>query len=371
MHIQHLKLTNYRNIARADIEFSPEVNVLLGQNAQGKTNVMEAAYVLGMAKSHRTPRDKELIKWDETYAKIEGDIVKKNSSLSMRLVISEQGKKARLNQLEQKKLSMYLGALNVVMFAPEDLHLVKGSPQVRRRFLDMEIGQVSPMYMHHLSTYVKVLKQRNQLLKNMQRKKQDPVMLDVLTEQLADTAATLTSKRFSFLALLQQWAAPIHAGITEQHEALRVAYKPSLDVSANEDLSTLVKKYLEKFQAIREKEIERGSTLIGPHRDDLLFYVNEKEVQTYGSQGQQRTTALSLKLAELELIRHEVGEYPVLLLDDVLSELDNSRQTHLLNTIQGKVQTFVTTTNVDGIEHDTIQKAAMFSVRHGDITKTR
>ncbi|NGP45193.1 DNA replication/repair protein RecF [Bacillaceae bacterium SIJ1] len=371
MYIEQLALTNYRNISTAEIAFDPEVNVFIGENAQGKTNFMEAAYVLGMAKSHRTPRDKELIKWDESYAKIEGDIQKKNGNISMKLVISEQGKKARLNQLEQKKLSTYLGALNVVMFAPEDLNLVKGSPQVRRRFLDMEIGQVSPIYMHHLSTYVKILKQRNQLLKKLQRSNGDMLTLDVLTEQLSKAAAHLTEKRFAFVRLLQELAAPVHAGITEQRESLTVTYAPSLKVSEHEELATLEKEYMERFEAMREKEIERGTTLIGPHRDDLLFYVNEKEVQTYGSQGQQRTAALSVKLAELELIRQEVGEYPILLLDDVLSELDDSRQSHLLNTIQGKVQTFVTTTSVEGIDHETIQRASMFAVHQGTIMKMR
>ena len=171
--------------------------------------------------------------------------------------------------------------------------------------------------------------------------------------------------------MLQEWAKPIHSGISRNLEELKIQYKPSLDVSESCDLSKIIKVFEEKFNQIKTREIERGVTLIGPHRDDLIFYVNGRDVQTFGSQGQQRTTALSLKLAEIELIHAEIGEYPILLLDDVLSELDDYRQSHLLNTIQGKVQTFVTTTSVEGIDHQTLREAATFFVNHGTVTKVK
>ena len=256
--------------------------------------------------------------------------------------------------------------MNVVMFAPEDLHLVKGSPQVRRRFIDMEIGQVSPVYLHDISQYQKILQQRNHYLKQLQLKQQtDFTMLDVLTEQFIQMAAKIVSKRYEFLKLLEQWALPIHQGISRGLETLKIEYKPSADVSDEQDLSKMVEVYEEKFAKIKTREIERGITLFGPHRDDLLFIVNGRDVQTFGSQGQQRTTALSVKLAEIELINKEIGEYPILLLDDVLSELDDYRQSHLLSTIQGKVQTFVTTTSVVGINHQTLQEAAAYRVESG------
>lgn len=352
------------------ISFENKVNVILGENAQGKTNIMEAIYVLAMAKSHRTSNDKDFIKWDEEYAKIEGRIKKRSGALSLELIVSKKGKKAKSNHIEQQKLSQYVGNFNVVMFAPEDLNLVKGNPQVRRRFIDMEIGQVSPVYLHDLSRYHKILQQRNTYLKQLQTGRQkDRTMLEVLTAQLAEMAARIVLKRFEFLILLQKWAEPIHQGISRGLETLKIQYKPSANVSEDMDLSKMIEAYEEKFKTIQTREIDRGVTLAGPHRDDLVFYVNEKDVQTFGSQGQQRTTALSLKLAEIELIHSEIGEYPVLLLDDVLSELDDFRQSHLLNTIQGKVQTFVTTTSVDGIDHDTLKNAATFKVIAGDITK--
>jgi DNA replication and repair protein RecF len=370
MYIEQLALKNYRNYDSTSVEFENKVNVILGENAQGKTNIMESIYVLAMAKSHRTTTDKDLIRWDQEYARIDGRIQKKNSSLPLQLIISKKGKKAKFNHIEQRKLSQYIGNMNVVMFAPEDLNLVKGSPQVRRRFIDMEIGQVSPIYLHDMSQYQKILQQRNHFLKMMQIKKQtDQAMLEVLTEQFIDMAVKVVTKRFEFLRLLQKWAEPVHKGISRGLEQLEIAYKPSVDVLEDQELSKMKVSFEEKFSKLRNREVERGTTLFGPHRDDLQFFVNGRDVQTFGSQGQQRTTALSVKLAEIELIHSEIHEYPILLLDDVLSELDDYRQSHLLNTIQGRVQTFVTTTSVDGIHHQTLKEASMFEVVSGQIEK--
>lgn len=370
MHIEQLSLNNYRNYEELNISFENKVNVILGENAQGKTNVMESIYVLAMAKSHRTSNDKELIRWDADYAKIEGRIQKQYGPLPMQLIISKKGKKAKCNHIEQQKLSQYVGNMNVVMFAPEDLNLVKGSPQVRRRFIDMEIGQVSPIYLHDISQYQKILHQRNHYLKMLQIKKQtDQTVLEILTEQFIQMAVKIVKKRFEFLHLLESWALPIHKGISRGLETLKIEYKPSVDVLDTQELSKMVLSFEEKFNKVKTKEIERGTTMFGPHRDDLQFIVNDRDVQTFGSQGQQRTTALSVKLAEIELIYSEMKEYPILLLDDVLSELDDYRQSHLLNTIQGKVQTFVTTTSVDGIDHQTLKEASTFEVTSGMINR--
>ncbi|WP_251554398.1 DNA replication/repair protein RecF [Neobacillus muris] len=370
MHIESLALKNYRNYEELSIGFENKVNVILGENAQGKTNVMESIYVLAMAKSHRTSNDKDLIRWDQDYAKIEGRVQKQHSSLPLQLVISKKGKKAKLNHIEQQKLSQYVGNMNVVMFAPEDLNLVKGSPQIRRRFIDMEIGQISPIYLHDMSQYQKILQQRNHFLKMMQLKKQtDETMLEILTEQFIQMAVKIVRKRFEFLHMLENWAKPIHQGISRGLETLQISYKPSVEVLEDQDLSKMIASFEEKFSKVKSREMDRGTTLFGPHRDDLLFFVNDRDVQTFGSQGQQRTTALSVKLAEIELIYSEMGEYPILLLDDVLSELDDYRQSHLLNTIQGKVQTFVTTTSVDGIDHQTLKEAATYEVAAGVIKK--
>ncbi|WP_428912695.1 DNA replication/repair protein RecF [Niallia sp. Krafla_26] len=372
MFIKELELKDYRNYQQLNVQFENKVNVFLGENAHGKTNVMESIYVLALAKSHRTSNDKELIRWDQEYAKIRGRVQKSNGTLPLELTISKKGKKAKFNHIEQKKLSQYVGNMNVVMFAPEDLSLVKGSPQVRRRFIDMEIGQISPVYLHDVGQLNKILQQRNHYLKQLQTKQQtDETMLDILTEQFIALAVKVTLKRFEFLELLQNWACPIHRGISRELEELKIKYKPSVDVSEDQDLSKMITIYENKYNQVKVREIERGSTQFGPQRDDLLFYVNGREVQTFGSQGQQRTTALSIKLAEIELIHNEIGEYPILLLDDVLSELDDHRQSHLLNTIQDKVQTFVTTTSVEGINHETLKGAATFFVKNGTLEQVQ
>lgn len=369
MHIQQLKLQNYRNYEKVNISFDDKINVIIGENAQGKTNLMESIYLLAFTRSYRTPRENELIKWNEDYAKVEGVITKKDRTFPLEIFISKMGKKAKLNHLEQQRLSDYIGVFNVVMFAPEDLTLVKGSPQIRRRFINMELGQIQPKYIYHLGQYQKILKQRNHLLKQMQRheKQNQSDLLQVLTEQLIEHATSILERRFVFLKLLRKWAVPIHFEISRNLEKLKISYNSTINVSEEANREKIETSYYHTFHEIKQKEIDRGTTLIGPHRDDLSFHINNKDVKTYGSQGQQRTTALSVKMAEIDLIHNEVGEYPVLLLDDVLSELDDYRQSHLLSTIQGKVQTFVSTTSVDGIDHDTLKKAELFRVNNGII----
>ncbi len=367
MRLMSIRLQNYRNYETLELDFSDQTNVLIGENAQGKTNLLESIYVLALAKSHRTTQDRELIGWESDSAFIEGRIHKRTGETVQSLTFSSKGKKAKLNHLEQRRLSDYVGAFNVVLFAPEDLAIVKGSPQGRRRFLDMEIGQVSPVYLHDLNQYLKTLKQRNALLKQLLIKGGDETLLEVLTDQLIEVAVKIVSRRHHFIDQLEKWAGPIHAGITRNLETLTIQYVSDTFQKERHTKEQMFETYRQKFDKIRENERRRGVTLFGPHRDDFELYVNDRNVQTFGSQGQQRTAALSLKLAEIELIHEEVGEYPLLLLDDVLSELDDHRQTHLLDTMGKKVQTILTTTNIDGIAHETIQQAKVFHVKQGEV----
>ncbi|EJJ6373959.1 DNA replication/repair protein RecF [Staphylococcus pseudintermedius] len=369
MKLKTLQLENYRNYEQISLDCHPEVNILIGENAQGKTNLLESIYTLALAKSHRTTNDRELIRFNAEYAKIEGELNFRHGMMPLTMFITKKGKKVKVNHLEQSRLTQYIGHLNVVLFAPEDLSIVKGAPQVRRRFIDMELGQISRLYLNDLSQYQRILKQRNHYLKQLQLKKtQDTTMLEVLNHQFVEYAVKVTQRRQQFIKELELLAAPIHFGITNERETLTLQYLPSIkieDVSQSEDV--LIQQVLEDVQHHMEREIERGVSLYGPHRDDLAFQVNGMDAQTYGSQGQQRTTALSIKLAEIELMNQEVGEYPILLLDDVLSELDDARQTHLLSTIQHKVQTFVTTTSVDGIDHEIMKDAKVYRITQGNI----
>lgn len=370
MFLRRLALQNYRNIDKFDLQLDRKVNIFIGPNAQGKTNILEAIYVLALTKSHRTNQDKELIRWNETETFLHGEVDKKYGVNQLNLVISQQGKKAKINGLEQKKLSQFVGMLNVVLFAPEDLDIVKGAPGIRRRFLDMEIGQVHPRYLHDIMQYQKILTQRNNYLKQIQQQKNSKSeLLEVWNEQLAACGVKIINKRQSFIKKLQIWAERVHSGITNQNEIMTIRYAPSFDLQGSEDETVLFEQFMVKLKQVKDQEIRRGVTLVGPHRDDMLFYINSKEVQQYGSQGQQRTTALSLKLAELELINEEVGEYPILLLDDVLSELDQFRQTKLIETFQNKVQTFITTTGIESVNVSKLNDAAIFQIRNGSIQK--
>jgi DNA replication and repair protein RecF len=370
MQLQQIVLRNFRNYSELSLETDHPVNVFIGQNAQGKTNLLEAIYALALTKSHRTHNDKELIGWNGSSSTVYGEVNKKYGVSKLELTLAAQGKKAKVNGLEQRKLSEFIGSVNVVLFAPEDLNIVKGSPSVRRRFLDMEIGQVYPSYLHYLSQYQKILLQRNNVLKQFYSGKGASTgLLEVWNEQLAQAGTKIIQRRQHFIKKLQKWAEQIHSGITAGGEALTVSYKPSFEVQSFQEETVLIDQFMIKLSQVKEQELRRGTTLIGPHRDDLLFHINGKEVQTYGSQGQQRTTALSLKLAEIELISEEIGEYPLLLLDDVLSELDSNRQTQLIEIFQDKVQTFITTTGMESVHMDKLHGLAVYRVNQGSVTK--
>lgn len=365
MHLKEVKLQHYRNYDHIHLFAEAGVNIFLGKNAQGKTNILEAMFVSALTKSHRTSKDKDLIQWNAEQATIHCEVERRLGTANLDLIFSNKGKKAKVNGLEKRKLSEFIGTLNAVMFAPEDLSIVKGNPSVRRKFIDMEIGQISPNYIYHLSQYQKVLVQRNNLLK--QNPASALAMIDIWNEQMAGLAVKILKKRKQFMTKLQGWAKEIHTGISNGQEALEIMYEDSAEIESLEDETVAIDRFMIKLSQVKEQEFRRGVSLIGPHRDDLSFYINGKNVHDFGSQGQQRTTALSLKLAEIELIHQEVGEYPILLLDDVLSELDPYRQSQLLQTIFEKVQTFVTTTSIDGIDEATLSKSALFHVNQGKI----
>lgn len=366
MRLNELQIKNFRNYKEAHLTFDKNLVIFLGENAQGKTNLLESIFVLSMTRSHRTTQEQELIGWDEENAYIKGFVQKKHAAVPLEILLTKKGRKTKVNHIEQKKLSSYVGQMNVILFAPEDLSLVKGSPQLRRRFLDMEIGQINPIYLYDLVQYQKILKQRNQYLKQLYEKKQtDELYLDILTEQLVDFGSKIFLARQFFIKRLEYWANQLHGQISQGKETLTIEYVSSLPLLDTTDLETIKADFLTALAKNREKERYRQMTTVGPHRDDLIFLINEKNVQTFGSQGQQRTTALSVRLAEIDLIHEETGEYPILLLDDVMSELDDSRQLHLLQTIEGKVQTFLTTTTLEHLKNKMTVEPEIYYVQQG------
>jgi DNA replication and repair protein RecF len=380
MYLKHLYLENFRNYNEATLELEQEINVFYGDNAQGKTNIIEAIYFLALAKSHRTSKEKELIKIGNSFSLVKGKVKHRNHETKQEILLTPYGKKAKINNNEIKKISEYVGYLNVVIFSPEDLNIVKGGPAYRRRFLDIEIGQINASYLYHLVQYQRVMQQRNNFLKELNVKimgREDE--LTVWNAQLIEHGVKIILKRIQYIELIGKWLQPIHTNISEDAEKLTIDYSCSLIErdsmiekreflsEANEEILTEL--FITALQRYQRIEIIRGVTLVGPHRDDLIFNINEQNVLIYGSQGQQRTAALSLKLAELELINHYNGEYPILLLDDVLSELDQRRQTFLLKGIENKVQTLLTTTTLAGIEGNQIKNKKIHYVENGKITK--
>ncbi len=338
MKVTKIVLRNFRNYVKLSLDFTHSINIFIGENAQGKTNILESIYYAAMGHSHRTNTDTELIRWQENGASISISFSRLGIENNLLFKFNTQQKKEIISNSCTIKPKELMGLLNVVLFSPEDLMLIKGMPTLRRRFLDMEISQVNPAYYQQLLKYNRILSQRNTLLKKIRENKATPDMLDAWDEQLAVVASHIVKKRQAAIKKLAMLANLMHRKITDNKENLTVIYQKHEinEIDADE--------YKSKLIQFRQNDIWRGSTSVGPHRDDLILSVNSINLRTFGSQGQQRTGVLALKLAELEFIKSETGEYPVLLLDDVMSELDASRREHLINFIQDRVQTFITAT---------------------------
>ena len=364
MIVDELKIINYRNYEQAHLKFHPRLNIFIGDNAQGKTNLLEAIYVCSAGKSFRTKRDIELINMEKIQAYIQVKLRKLNGDVNIEVRLNNDKKKGiKVNQIHLLKISELLGNLNVVLFSPEDLKLVKEGPSERRKFMDREISQISNKYYYNLSQYNKILQHRNKLLKNSRGKKID---LEVWDEQLATAGAQVIFHRRNFIKKISLLSKLMHRKITESKETLKIVYDPNIKIKEDDDVNIIKEKILEKLKKSIDTDTYRGLTTVGPHRDDMKIIINELDVKTYGSQGQQRTAVLSLKLAELELIKGEVGEYPILLLDDVMSELDLNRQSYLINNLKN-VQTFITTTMMDNIKELSPENRNMFTVSKGQI----
>ncbi|MFO7814897.1 MAG: DNA replication/repair protein RecF [Halanaerobiales bacterium] len=351
MYIEKLLLKNYRNIKNIYLDLNPNLNIFIGNNGVGKTNLLEAVYLMATTESHRTNRDNELIQWDKESALVQLKLVKEDYDLTISYKIEGRNKQIKINKNSLEKISDLVGNLNVILFSPEDLKIVKGGPHNRRKFLDLEISQVNPYYYHLLKEYNHILKQRNNLLKKMYNKKdRDLNLLEVWDDKLSEKGSKLIYKRYQVLNKLKLLARLSQRKLTAGDENLNIRYESTLKVNAKNEKEEIKKVFLKTLKKKRGKEFERGYTLSGPHRDDLVFTINEVNVRKYGSQGQQRTVALALKLAELEFMKSESGEYPVLLLDDVFSELDKNRRDTLLSIIDDRIQTLITTTDLKDID---------------------
>lgn len=366
MYVDSIKLINFRNYINLDIKLNKKLNIFLGPNAQGKTNLLESIYISSGGKSYRTSRDRELINMDKDAGYIGLKVIKDEYVKYIEIKFEkDKNKRVRVNKIEIDKLSELIGQINVVIFSPEDLNLIKGGPSERRTFLDNEISQIKPKYKYNLNKYNKILFQRNNLLKKIRYNKNDLNMIDVWDTQLIDTGIDIIASRVNFIEKISHISRDIHKELTTSGEELLIEYSPSFRVKNlnREELSEVFKKYLNDNLT---KDIERGTTSVGPHKDDIEILINNMSCRIYGSQGQQRTSALSLKLAEVDLIKDETGVYPILLLDDVLSELDINRRKSLVRTFKD-VQTIITSTDDIEIEDIDSQNKSVFLINNGKI----
>ncbi|MFW5894957.1 MAG: DNA replication/repair protein RecF [Bacillota bacterium] len=354
--IDRLELRHFRIYENLQVTFNPHINVILGNNAQGKTSLLEAIHTLALTKSHKTASDKEMIAHDAAFTTIKARLENK-SSQTLELVISKEGKKARHNNVDYKRLSDYIGFLNVVMFAPEDLNLIKGGPSERRRFLNLEIGQLNRHYVYHLNQYKRLLKERNEQLKTMQKKHiQDDPLLDVLTEQMHHYVDRIIRERKRFVETLDVTARSIYESLSQEKAPMTIRYLPSITGDIKQ-----------AYERKRRLDIQSGSTSIGPHRDDCGFYFGENPVMHTASQGQIRTLALSLKLAVVKMIKDTRHKSPIVLLDDVFSELDDERQKNLLSFLDGDSQIFITSTALDSMHLEALKAYEVFRIKAGKI----
>lgn len=356
MRILSLELENFRNYSHAAVEFVDGLNVLYGRNASGKTNMLESVYICSLLHSPRTTKDKELIKIGETTAKIKLTLQKKFRTHRIDIQIDESGKKkVFIDRIPVMRAGELLGVLGVVFFSPDEMKLVKESPQERRRFLDVGLSQQQKNYFTALQRYNKILKQRNNLLKDRFNTHMDN-MLDIWDISLSKEGAYIIQKRMEYIKILNDAAGKFHNIISENKEALLLSYDTNIDLTGNIEEAL----HNELVEA-RQKDKELGYTTVGPHRDDIKIEIDGKDSRKFASQGQQRTIALSMKLGEVVIFKNEIGEPPVLLLDDVLSELDEQRQQLLIKMTEG-FQTILTCT-----EYTLKNKAKLFNISDGQV----
>ena len=355
MWINKIKIKNFRNYKEEEIKLEKNINVFYGENAQGKTNIIESVFLCGMGKSFRTKRDKEMILLNKEEANIEIEFQKKDRDGKIKIQINNK-KNIFVNGIKIKKLSELLGKINIVIFTPDDINIIKGGPQNRRKFLDIMISQLKPNYMYNLNLYLKALEQRNNYLRQIKEEKKDERLLEIWDEKISEYAVNIYNYRKEFIEKINKKIKKIHNEITDNKEKIEVEY-----------ISECISKeeYLDILKKRRKLDIIKGFTTKGIHRDDFIIKINGKRLDIYGSQGQHRTAILSLKLSELNIIEEEIGEKPILLLDDFMSELDEKRRKHFLEKISN-TQVIITCTDKINIEN---KKILIYNVKEGKVTR--
>lgn len=362
MYIQSLELRNFRNYESLKMDFEKGTNILYGNNAQGKTNILESIYMAGTTKSHRMTRDKDIINFKQDESHIKVIILKNNVPFRIDMHLKKNRPKGiAVNGIPIKKSSELFGILNVVLFSPEDLNIIKNGPSERRRFMDIELCQLDKIYVSNLVNYNKIINQRNKLLKELalNNDKELRNTLDIWDMQMSQFGSKIIERRRKFINELNEIIVDIHGKITQGKEELKIIYEPE---SVEDEL-------YDRIIRSREKDIKLRSSNSGPHRDDICFMTGDMDIRKYGSQGQQRTAALSLKLSEIHLVNKIINDTPVLLLDDVMSELDSNRQKQLLESIKD-IQTIITCTGLDEFIENRFNIDTIYKVIEGTVERS-
>ena len=359
MIIKSLKLKNFRNYNFLSLDFDHATNIFYGDNAQGKTNILEAVYLSGTTKSHRGTNDRDMIQFDHEESHIETVIEKNNVEFKIDMHLKKNSPKGiAINKISIRKASELFGVIHLVFFSPEDLNIIKNGPSDRRRFIDLELAQLDKLYLNDLSNYNRIINQRNKLLKDIYNRDDLLPTLEIWDMQLVEYGNKVMERREKFILQMNEIIAEVHGKLTGGKEHLSLIYEKSI---GNMSLAEAVFKN-------RERDIRMKSTSTGPHRDDICFKADGLDIRKFGSQGQQRTAALSLKLSEIELVKYLIKDTPVLLLDDVLSELDKNRQNYLLDSISN-IQTIITCTGVDEFVNRRFLVNKLFHVHNGHVNR--
>ena len=359
MRIKSLKLKNFRNYDLLSLEFDHATNIFYGDNAQGKTNILEAIYLSGTTKSHRGTKDRDMIQFGHDESHIETVIEKNNVEFKIDMHLKKNSPKGiAINKMPICKASELFGVIHLVFFSPEDLNIIKNGPAERRRFVDLELAQLDKLYLSDLANYNRIINQRNRLLKDIYNREDLISTLEIWDMQLAHYGKKVIERREKFIGEINEIIENVHGKLTDGKEHLSLSYEKS-----NGEIELM-----DAILKNRERDIRMKSTSVGPHRDDICFRVGDLDIRKFGSQGQQRTAALSLKLSEIELVKMLIKDTPVLLLDDVLSELDKNRQHSLLDTIKN-IQTIITCTGVDDFVNQRFAVNKVFYVNSGHVNK--
>ena len=359
MKIKSLKLKNFRNYDLLNLDFDDATNIFYGDNAQGKTNILEALYLTGTTKSHRGTKDRDMIMFGKDESHLETVVEKNGIDYQIDMHLKKNSPKGiAINKMPIRKASELFGIINMVFFSPEDLNIIKNGPAERRRFIDLELSQIDKVYLNDLTNYNKIVNQRNHLLKEIDFNKNALATLDVWDMQLVHYGERIITRRKVFIEQVNEIVSNTHHKLTGGREELYLIYEPS-----NGNIS-----FEQALERNKEKDMRLKSTSVGPHRDDVCFMVKNLDIRRFGSQGQQRTAALSLKLSEIELVKKTMKDKPVLLLDDVLSELDKHRQNYLLDSI-GDIQTLITCTGVEDFVNNRFSINKIFHVQNGQVAR--